>query len=195
MSGDRRGCLVCIVGPSGAGKDTLIELARRSLANDPAVAFPRRLVTRRPSAAEDNDTLTEAAFDDGVARGAFALHWRAHGLGYALPGAVRLSVEQGGLAVCNVSRLAVAPAAASFPRVATVLVTAPEAVRAARIAARGRETLAQATDRVARGSAIGQDVVADLVIDNVGEPGEGAARLVAFLGALRMGAGAFAEAR
>ena len=41
------GWLVLIVGPSGAGKDTLIKIARRNLANEGRVKFPRRVVTRR----------------------------------------------------------------------------------------------------------------------------------------------------
>jgi ribose 1,5-bisphosphokinase len=174
------GALVCVVGPSGAGKDTLIELARGRLGEAAGVAFPRRLVTRSASAFEDNDALTEAAFAAGVAENAFALHWRAHGLGYALPGSVRTAVEGGEVAVCNVSRLAVAPAKTLFAVVRTVLITAPEAVRAARIAARGRESLEDAAARVARGRALGR-VEADLAIDNVGDPQEGADRLVAFL--------------
>ena len=44
------GTLVVVVGPSGAGKDTLIGLARALCANDARVVFPRRIVTRSPSA-------------------------------------------------------------------------------------------------------------------------------------------------
>jgi ribose 1,5-bisphosphokinase len=73
------GCLVLVVGPSGAGKDTLIRLARTALAGDARYVFPRRLVTRPPSADEDNAEIDEAAFAEGQAAGRFTLSWRAHG--------------------------------------------------------------------------------------------------------------------
>src|SRR6266699_2369727 len=48
------GALVLVVGPSGAGKDTLIAMARASCADDAATVFPRRIVTRARSDAEDH---------------------------------------------------------------------------------------------------------------------------------------------
>lgn len=59
------GRLDLVVGPSGAGKDMLIRLARAALACEPRYVFPRRLVTRPPSADEDNDPIDEAAFAAG----------------------------------------------------------------------------------------------------------------------------------
>src|SRR5205814_1958275 len=80
------GELVLIVGPSGAGKDTLIGLVRDRLAGDPAVVFPRRVVTRAPSPDEENEFLTETEFARRAQAGAFALSWGAHGLHYGVPG-------------------------------------------------------------------------------------------------------------
>ncbi len=54
-----RGRLVVVVGPSGAGKDTLIARARVRLAGDPTIVFPLRLVTRTASAAEDHQIISE----------------------------------------------------------------------------------------------------------------------------------------
>ncbi len=48
------GRLVLVVGPSGAGKDTLIGLAQAACAEDGTIVFPRRVVTREASASEDN---------------------------------------------------------------------------------------------------------------------------------------------
>src|SRR6266403_915074 len=49
------GRLVLVVGPSGAGKDTLLGLARAVCADDGSVIFPRRAVTREASTFEDNE--------------------------------------------------------------------------------------------------------------------------------------------
>ena len=78
--------LVLVVGPSGAGKDTLINAAREALAGDRRFAFPRRVVTRPAVAAlEDHDSVTRAEFALQEANGAYALSWEAHGLHYGLP--------------------------------------------------------------------------------------------------------------
>jgi ribose 1,5-bisphosphokinase len=79
------GRLVLVVGPSGAGKDTVINGARAALASDPRIVFPRRVVTRPSSASEDHDSLSDKAFDCAVSNGAFALHWEAHGHKYGVP--------------------------------------------------------------------------------------------------------------
>ena len=144
------GVFVCVVGPSGAGKDTLIRYAEARLGRRDDVLFVRRLVTRASGAFEDHDTLSEAEFADGVAGKAFALAWRAHGHGYAVPLAALTAVRRGAVAVCNLSRGAVAEAQIVFGSVVSVLVTAPPEVIATRLAARGRESLAAIEARLKR---------------------------------------------
>ena len=82
------GRLILVVGPSGAGKDTLLSLARTACAEDRNVVFARRVITRPSSAAEDNEEVSAEAFSDALARGDFAMHWEAHGHRYALPRAI-----------------------------------------------------------------------------------------------------------
>ncbi|TPW05570.1 MAG: phnN,nitR, partial [Alphaproteobacteria bacterium] len=60
-----RGVLILVVGPSGVGKDSMIEGARAALADDPDVVFVRRDITRAVDAggeqhhAVDDETLRE----------------------------------------------------------------------------------------------------------------------------------------
>ena len=105
------GALVVVVGPSGAGKDTLIGLARTLCADDPSIVFPRRIVTRAASAAEDHDSVTPAEFDAAIGQGAYAFWWEAHGLKYALPAAIDAQLRAGNTVVCNVSRAVVGQSA------------------------------------------------------------------------------------
>src|SRR5690606_12599775 len=132
------GRLVLVVGPSGAGKDSLIEAARRALTNQPRFVFPRRLVTR-PSdpGSEDHASLTEADFARQREAGAFFLHWGAHGLHYALPGSIAGDLAAGRTVVANVSRAVIDEARRKHPATTVVVVTAPPPVLAARLAARG----------------------------------------------------------
>ena len=177
------GCFVCVVGPSGAGKDTLIGLARRELAGDPGFVFPRRLVTRPGSAFEDHGTLSETEFEAGLREQRFALAWRAHGLGYALEGTVGEAAAAGAVVVCNISRSSIAEARERFAQVRVALVTAPASVLAERVAARGRETGSAVEGRLAR---IGLEAgPPDIIIVNDRPPEIGGERLVAFLRALR----------
>ncbi|BCM86472.1 ribose-phosphate pyrophosphokinase [Methylobacterium indicum] len=171
------GGFVLVVGPSGAGKDTLLRLAREALAGDPRFVFPRRLVTRPPSEHEDNETIGEADFSAGEAEGRFALSWRAHNLGYALPASSAALARDGHVVVCNVSRRVVGEARRRLPGVTVVEVTAPPDVLSARLAARGRREDGDLGARLTRSAT----VVADLVVMNDGSPEAGAARLVAHL--------------
>jgi len=176
------GRLVLVVGPSGAGKDTLIELARAALRHDRSVAFARRVVTRAASAAEAHDTLDAGAFDRAVGAGAFALTWDAHDLRYGIPIAVDADIRAGRTVVCNVSRTIIAAARARYADVLVVLVTAPPEILAARLAARSRGSDGDIAQRLARADAF-TDVSPDCVIANVGAPEAGAAALMEAIGA------------
>jgi len=185
------GTFVCVSGPSGAGKDTLIRLARLELGARPGFLFPPRLITRPKSIFEDHEILSQTEFDAGVRTGRFALHWQAHGLAYAIDRSVLPALAAGATVICNVSREAVSAAREKFTDVKVVVITAPEAVLAARLAARGRECPEAVSERLARNQsfAAGQhkDVAPDLTISNAGLPETAAKALAAFLIALKEG--------
>jgi ribose 1,5-bisphosphokinase len=163
------GRFILVVGPSGAGKDTVLAGVRQRCVGDPAIVFPRRVVTRPASEAEDHDSLTPEAFDAALARGAFALWWPAHGLKYGIPRAVDDDIRAGHTVICNVSRAIVAEARARYAHVETVLITAPPGVLAARLAHRSRESGSGVSERLQRSDAF-VAFQADHVIDNIGAP-------------------------
>jgi ribose 1,5-bisphosphokinase len=172
------GRLVLVVGPSGAGKDTLIRAVQEACRGDREVVFPRRVVTRAGSADEDHDTLSEPAFERAVASGAFALLWSAHGLRYGIPSAIDTELQAGHTIVCNVSRTVVAAARERYVQVTVVLVTAPREVLVQRLAARGRAADGDLGARVARSEAVGRDLAPDVIIENVGSVDCGARKLM-----------------
>lgn len=172
------GRLVLVVGPSGAGKDTLIDSARAACRHDPDVVFPRRTVTRPSSAAEDHDTLSEHAFDQAVTEGAFAIWWSAHGLRYGIPLSIDTDIRAGRTVVCNVSRSVVGAGRKRYARVVVVLVTAPQAILAARLAERKRGTDGAVADRVNRSVMSDAELAPDVVIENTGSVEAGTKHLV-----------------
>lgn len=145
------GVLALVVGPSGAGKDALMGAARSALAGDDRFVFARRIITRAShDASESHDPMAEEAFARAEAAGEFLLSWRAHGLGYAIPDSVADALRASKVVVANVSRTSISAAEGLIDRVVVLHVTAPVAVLAQRIAARGRETEADIAARLAR---------------------------------------------
>lgn len=189
LAATRSGLLVAVVGPSGAGKDTLIARAVTALGGEPRIVFARRVVTRPADlSSEDHDSLDLAAFDDAEAAGAFCLTWRAHGLAYGLPLACLENCRDGRVVVANVSRRALAPAMARFPALCVVEVTAARELLIARIAARGRESEAEIRARVDRQLAVEPPPgAAHLRIDNSGDPQEAVELFLAHLSRLLAG--------
>lgn len=172
------GALVLVVGPSGAGKDTLINRARERLSDEDRVVFPQRIVTRPPDATEASRAVDAAELELLVRAGATALAWQAHGLGYAVPAALDEDIANGRVAVVNVSRQIVPDALAKYARVTVVFVTAPREILAERIAGRGREAGADIAGRLDRATEALPAAPSLVMIQNVGDPEIGTDRLV-----------------
>jgi ribose 1,5-bisphosphokinase len=179
------GRLVVVVGPSGAGKDTLIAAARARLAGDAGFVFPLRLVTRAATAAEDHLTISDGAFTLAISRGEFAFWWEAHGLKYALPAAIDDDIRAGRTVICNVSRGIVSTLRPRYLQLSVVLVTAPAEVLAARLGGRGRASDGDLAQRLRRQAPAEAEFAPDYVIENVADIADGVTHLVAAITGLR----------
>lgn len=179
------GAFVAVVGPSGAGKDAVIGWARDALTPRAGeFVFPRRVVTRPAGPGEDHVPVDEAGFARIERAGGFALAWRAHGLAYGVPAAVIDAVRGGAVAVVNLSRGILPELADRFGRSYVVRISVSEDVRRARIAARGRESTADADARLNRADPA-PDFPVDLEIVNDGALAEAGAALTTFLQGVR----------
>lgn len=128
-----------------------MDAARAALAGEPRFGFVTRVITRpREAGGEAHQPMTEAEFVEARARGLFALHWHAHGLDYGIPAGVLDEVAAGRVMIVNLSRREIPVAECVFPRLAVIEITAPPAVLAQRLAARGRESAAEIEARLAR---------------------------------------------
>lgn len=149
------GTLILVVGPSGVGKDTLIDGARDILTPSNRFYFPQRIITRPADAGgELHKAVSETDFLALEQDNAFLLSWRAHGLCYGIARDTADTARTNGQAVvANVSRGVLDCARNRIQPVNIVAVTAsPETIRA-RLEARGREDAAEIESRLARAAA------------------------------------------
>ncbi|NWL46409.1 MULTISPECIES: phosphonate metabolism protein/1,5-bisphosphokinase (PRPP-forming) PhnN [Pseudomonas] len=150
---DRRsgtGRLIFLVGPSGSGKDSLIDASREQLALA-GVEIARRVITRSAEAkGEAAQGVTPEQFDTLRAQGAFAMHWRANGLDYGIPRQVDQWLAAGRAVLVNGSRAYLPEARQRYPDLLAVLVEVKAEVLRQRLLARGRETAEEVEQRLAR---------------------------------------------
>lgn len=168
--------IFAIVGPSGAGKDTLIRLA---LAARSDLRLVRRVITRATEAGgEDFEGVTRDEFARRLARGEFVLTWDAHGLSYGIPAD---QLKAPGPVLFNGSRAALPHAVRAFPDLRVILVTAPDVVLAARLSARGREPATDIRARLSRAAFCIPPEIAFRTVVNDQSPEMGTAQLLAAL--------------
>jgi ribose 1,5-bisphosphokinase len=148
LSGSDR--LIVVVGPSGAGKDSVITswLRRQPVATRPRRV--RRTITRPADPHEDHESVDAAGFAAARDAGAFAFHWQAHGLDYGIRHAELAALAAGGWAVMNGSRQHLVQLLAAAPRARLVEIDAPAALRQQRMQARGREPAGDQSGRLVR---------------------------------------------
>ena len=161
-----KGRLVLVSGPSGAGKDAIIEGARRRLAGDPRTVFPLRTITRPEGfGGEIHVAVTPAQFDRLRRLGAFALCWGARGLNYAIPASIDADLASSATVVVNVSPAVLAEARARYPLASVVWVTASVETCRRRLLIRGRESASEIERRLGDAEEICVEEDVDLLVN------------------------------
>ena len=146
-----KGKLFLVVGPSGVGKDSILDGARSLLANDPNFVFARRVITRDAAAGgEDFQAVSPDAFARMQASGGFFASWRAHDLSYGLPASLLEDLRQGRHVVANASRKALPEIVAVWDNSILVEISASPQTIAKRLRQRGRECEADIAARLSR---------------------------------------------
>lgn len=144
------GRLIYLMGPSGAGKDSLIDAARQPL-DELGCEVARRVITRSAeSQGEQAEDVTFEEFERRLAQGDFALSWRANGLGYGIGRQIDHWLAQGRHVLINGSRGHLAQARERYPDLLPVMLTVDSQVLRQRLLRRGRENLAQIESRLQR---------------------------------------------
>lgn len=142
------GRLIAVVGPSGVGKDSVIDGVLDAM--DELRPVKRTITRAAERGGEDHYAVSEKKFVTLRDRGDFCLHWQAHGLFYGIPVSVLSHVESGQTFIANLSRSVLTQAAEVFPELVVIEVTARPQTITQRLADRGRETDKEIVERVAR---------------------------------------------
>lgn len=162
------GRLIYVVGPSGAGKDSLLHFAREHVAGT-SIVFAHRYITRETGHNENHIALTREEFDARSAQGLFALEWSSHELHYGIGIEIDAWLARGCTVVVNGSRAYLSRALKRYQHLEVVHIHAAPDILAARLSARGRETAEQVAARLARQAPFALPAGAHLThIDNSG---------------------------
>jgi ribose 1,5-bisphosphokinase len=178
--------LIYIIGPSGAGKDSLLNSLRQEMADmvamtDPATSpplyFAKRTITRsHDQSNEDHEAVDTSSFESLVSSNAFAMHWFANGLHYGIRHQELAPMSEGTWVMVNGSRAYLEEAKRRFPGLTVLYITAPIEVLRARLLSRGRENEQAIEARLSRS----QDVALgpqDLSVSNGGSLADSVATL------------------
>ena len=164
------GTMVVVVGPSGAGKDSVIGYALSRIGERPDIHLVRRLITRPADAGgEQHEALSESEFETRLRAGDFAVDWTAHGLRYGIPASVRDELAKGHVVIANGSRAVLDRFKDAFPSLLIVNIAARPEILAERLGKRGRETTADIALRLERAESVGiHERFSSVTIDNSG---------------------------
>lgn len=175
------GRLIYVMGPSGAGKDSLLGFVRERIGAQ--VMFAHRYITRPVSDGENHVALTHEEFAARLASGVFSMHWESLGLHYGIGIEIDAWLMRGLPVVVNGSRQHAPAALERYPHTQFVHIHASQAVLAARLERRGREDSRQREARLARRPALTLPEQARLItIDNSGLLADAGQQLLAAIG-------------
>lgn len=158
---------VYVMGPSGAGKDSVLNAARAQIGPDDRVAIAHRYITRPAERGGENYvSLTPDEFATRRTAGLLKYHWRARGCEYGIGVEIETWRRAGFVVVVSGSRAHFG--ALKGRDVVPVVITARPEILAQRLRARGRETAAEIDERLARCDQFAVDHPALVTIDNSG---------------------------
>ena len=149
------GRLIYVVGPSGAGKDSVLEYARTRLAVNAGIIFARRFITREPATGgEQHIPVSTSDFERLQTQGYFALNWEANGLSYGIGQEMCNWMRLGFDVVVNGSREYLPVALERYPDALVICITAPVETISNRLHQRARENAGQISERLRRATTL-----------------------------------------
>lgn len=158
------GRLIYLMGPSGSGKDSVLQAASAPLAAMDC-RIVRRVITRSAEAqGEDAHPVGVDQFVHLERSGAFAMSWQANGLHYGIPREIDDWLAAGHDVLVNGSRKYLPEARRRYPQLIAVLLKVDTDVLRQRLLKRGRETPSEIEARLARNAHFADGLPGPLVV-------------------------------
>jgi ribose 1,5-bisphosphokinase len=147
--------LIYTIGPSGAGKDSLLTWLRQHLPPQARIHFAQRCITRaRLEGDEQHEPMDPALFAKASDDGEFVFHWHANQLDYGIRHREIEGLKHGHSVVINGSRTHLMKALDIYPELIVLQITASFEVLRKRLESRGRESAAAIEARLQRSGAM-----------------------------------------
>jgi ribose 1,5-bisphosphokinase len=164
------GRLFYFVGPSGAGKDALLQWVQQRVPDDDKRLFARRTVTRAQYEGDVHEGVDHGAFWRLAAAGQFSMIWEVNGVCYGVRRGIEAELKAGRDVIVNGSREYVPKLQQNFPQAQVIWLEADEAVLQERLLARGRESGPALLRRISRASQFSPPENRQVIrIDNSGQ--------------------------
>ncbi|MDB5775720.1 MAG: hypothetical protein JWP38_1853 [Herbaspirillum sp.] len=144
------GRLFFVVGPSGVGKDSLLQWVKNQLSEEAGPIFARRSITRAAHASEAHEPMTQEAFLQAAQTGHFSMRWQANDTSYGIRRGIEAELKAGRDVIVNGSREYIPQLRELFPDAQILWIAADPAAIRQRIESRSRETGAALEKRLLR---------------------------------------------
>lgn len=145
--------LIYVVGPSGAGKDTLLNWLKSRIRSSSPLHWARRTINRPPSTKEhdeQHESVDEIEFENLLKQGAFAMHWEANTHRYGIRFHEIEPLHQFKWVIVSGSRWYLPVALRDYPGMTILHITADQELLRRRLIERGRESNKSIEERLRR---------------------------------------------
>lgn len=168
------------MGPSGAGKDTILRIIRSKLPSNVLIA--KRYITRPyDPVGEEHTPISEDIFNCLQEQNQFAMSWQSHGYKYGIGREINEWLACGVSVIVNGSREWYPKARKRFPDLCPVVIDISENTLKRRLLARGRENHEQIAARLQRARAYREHLREVKTISNNGAPEDAASVFLQFV--------------
>lgn len=143
--------LYFLVGPSGVGKDTLLNHLKQNQYSEKQPLVAHRYITRPVRDNDENHVeLSESEFNRRKQVGLFLFDWESHGYQYAIGREVKKWRKSGFNVILNGSRKYLKKAREIHPTLTPIWMTVSDDVLRQRLIGRGRENPTELEARIQR---------------------------------------------
>lgn len=143
--------LVYVIGPSGAGKDSVLNGLRVGWPFAELVHWARRTITRPLKAGdEQHEAVNTVTFEQMLQAQIFSMHWQANGLSYGIRQTELAPLGSDHWVFVNGSRAYLPQVLQAWPQATVVHIVASRAVLAQRLTQRSRESEDAVIERLSR---------------------------------------------